>query len=57
MKEKCKVNQLVVGNKKDQQNNGSNNPRTSRTARAKSNSQHFRASNKNHSALRTRKRQ
>ena len=29
-KEKCKVNQLYVGNKKDQQNSGSNNPRTSK---------------------------
>ena len=32
-KEKCKVYQLDVGNKKDQQNSGSNNPRTSKTAR------------------------
>ena len=29
-KEKCKVNQLDVGNKKDQQNSSSNNPRTSK---------------------------
>ena len=34
-KEKDKVNQLDVGNKKDQQNSGSNNPRTSKTARNK----------------------
>ena len=34
-KEKCKINQLDVGNKKDQQNSGSNNPRTSKTAKTK----------------------
>ena len=39
-KEKCKVNQLDVGNNKDQQNSGSNNPRTSKTARTKQNDQH-----------------
>ena len=40
-KEKCKVNQLDVGNKKDQQNSGNNNPRTSRTARTKPNDRHL----------------
>ena len=40
-KEKCKVNQLDVGNKKkkDQQNSGSNIPRTSKTVRTKPNDQ------------------
>ena len=38
-KEKCKVYQLDVGNEKDQQNSGSNNPRTSKTARTKPNDQ------------------
>ena len=40
-KENCKVNQLDMGNKKDQQNSGSNNPRTSKTARTKPNDQHL----------------
>ena len=40
-KEKCKVNQLDAGNKQDQQNSGSNNPRTSKTARTKPNDQHL----------------
>ena len=40
-KEKCKVNQLDVGNKKVQQNSGSNNPRTSKTARTKPKDQHL----------------
>ena len=40
-KERCKVNQLDVGNKKDQQNSGSDNPRTSKTARTKPNCQHL----------------
>ena len=40
-KEKCKVNQLDVGNKKGQQNSDSNNPRTSKTARTKPNDQHL----------------
>ena len=40
-KEKGKVNQLDVGNKKDQQNSGSSNPRTSKTARTKLNDQHW----------------
>ena len=38
-KEKCKVNQLDVGNKKDQQNSGSQNPWTSKTARTNPNDQ------------------
>ena len=40
-KEKGKVNQLDVGNKKDQQNSGSNNPRTRKKARTKPNDQHL----------------
>ena len=34
-KEKGKVNQLDVGNKKDQQNSGSSNPRTSKNSKNK----------------------
>ena len=34
-KEKWKVNQIDVGNKKDQQNSGSNNPRTSKNSKKK----------------------
>ena len=34
-KEKGKVNQLDVGNEKDQQNTGSNNPRTSKNSKNK----------------------
>ena len=34
-KEKGKVNQLDVGNKKDQQNSGSKNPRTSKNSKNK----------------------
>ena len=56
-KEKGKVNQLDVGNKKDQQNSGSNNPRTSKNSKSKTKWPTFRASDKNHSTLRTRKQQ
>ena len=38
-KGKRKVNQLDVGNTNYQQNSGSNNPRTSKTARTKPNDQ------------------
>ena len=39
--EKGKVNQRDVGNKKDQQNIGSNNPRTSKNSKNKTNDQHL----------------
>ena len=51
------VNQLDVGNEKDQQNSGSKNPRTSKNGKNKTKCPTFRASDKNHSALRTREQQ
>ena len=56
-KKKGKVNQLDVGNKKEEQNSDSNNPRTSKNSKNKTNWRKIRASDKNHSALRTRKQQ
>ena len=56
-KEKGKVNQLDVGNKKDQQNSGSNNPRSSKNSKNKTKWPTFGASDKNHGALRTTKQQ
>ena len=57
-KEKRKVlNQFDVGNEKEQQNSGSNNPRTSKNCKNKTKCPTFRASDKNHGALRTRKQQ
>ena len=45
-KEKGKVNQLAVGNKKDQQNSGSNNPKTCKNSKSKTKWPTFRASDK-----------
>ena len=57
-KEKGKVNQLDVGNEKDQHNSGYCNPRTSKkTERTKPDDQQIRASDKNRGALRTSKQQ
>ena len=56
-KEKGKVNQLDVGNETDHQNSGNNNPRTSKNSKSKTKCPTLRASDKNHSALRTSKQQ
>ena len=48
-KEKGKVNQLDVRNEKEQQNSGSNNPKTSINSKSKSKWPAFRASDKIHS--------
>ena len=56
-KEKDKVNQLDVGNEKDQHHSGSYNPRTSKNSKNKTRLPTVRASDKYHSALRTSKQQ
>ena len=43
----------MCGKKKDQRNSGSNNPRKSKNSKNKTKCPTFRASDKNHSALRT----
>ena len=56
-KEKGMVNQLDVGNEKDQPNSGSYNPRTSKNKMNKTRWSTIRVSDKNHSALKTSKHQ
>ena len=52
-KEKGKVNQLDVRNEKDQHNRGNYNPRTNKNSKNKTRWPTIRASDKNHSPLRT----
>ena len=55
--EEGKVNQLDVGNKKDQHDSGSYIPRTNKNSKNKTRWPTIRASDKNHSTLRTSKQQ